>query len=317
MISARKIRSLLATARLPNVPSVVSNVWLGIALAAFHSGFDETRENALAAVLLSLAGVLLYVSGNFLNDWYDREWDMKNRPERALPQRLFNAKCYLAVAIITVGLGIALATFVHLRSGMTAAAIAFFILIYTRWHKGAVWPVIPMGICRALLPVMGWLAFTKVSFTVSSPEPLVFIGAHALGLLVYVAGLSLSARYESMAEPPAGALFFSRALFIAAGLLMTLWWVPKVPQLAILGLIPYAVWLVICVSVYRRPIPKFVSGLLAGIPLVDWIATLPLALTLALPDTRIWENPFTAAVLTIPPLAFVLGRALQRLTSAT
>jgi len=317
MISARKVRSLLATARLPNIPSVVSNVWLGIALAAFQTGWDGAAHQWLGAVLLSLAGVLLYVSGNFLNDWYDREWDMKNRPERALPQRLFNAKCYLAVAIVTTGLGVALATLVHLRSGTAAALIAFFVIIYTRWHKRAVWPVIPMGICRALLPVMGWLAFSKYSLTGFPLEPIAFIGVHALGLLVYIAGLSLSARYESMATPPAGALFFSRTLLIATALLMTLWWMPTYPQLAVFGLIPFAVWLVICVSIFRRPIPKFVSGLLAGIPLVDWIATLPLALILTLPGTDVWENPFAFTVLLIPPVAFILGRTLQRLTSAT
>jgi hypothetical protein len=61
-------------------------------------------------------------------------------------------------------------------------------------------------------------------------------------------------------------------------------------------------------------VSRHVSRLLAGIPLIDWMALLPLSLpSLAMTGTL----PFTAACLFVPPLAFVSALLLQRLAPAT
>ncbi|MEO5716834.1 MAG: UbiA family prenyltransferase, partial [Luteolibacter sp.] len=94
-----KLHALFATARIANVPSVVSNVWLGVALGiAINTPMGEGQSGPgipwSHVILLMTAGICLYVGGNFLNDWMDRRWDSENRPERALPRGLFKPETY-------------------------------------------------------------------------------------------------------------------------------------------------------------------------------------------------------------------------------
>jgi hypothetical protein len=96
----------------------------------------------------------------------------------------------------------------------------------------------------------------------------------------------------------------------------------KTPAFGIVGMIPFAVWLALCLTLLRKPIPRYVSGLLAGIPLVDFIAAAPLALGVMSFVKRFSyeEDPnliHLQALLLIPLLAFVLGRLLQKVAPAT
>jgi hypothetical protein len=82
-------------------------------------------------------------------------------------------------------------------------------------------------------------------------------------------------------------------------------------KVALIAVLPYAIWILLSLSLWRKPVPVHVSRLLAGIPLVDWIALLPLALSGSPTD------PFYAACLLIPPTAFVSALLLQRVAPAT
>ena len=336
-----KIHALLSTARIANVPSVVSNVWLGVAMSAFWGGWGSFPNPWSATVLLAAAGVLLYVSGNFLNDWMDREWDSQNRPERALPRGLFPPGLYLGIASGCALGGIALAAMTNRASAAVAFLILGMIVTYTRWHKRSPWAVIPMGLCRALLPVMGAVGFSAVFFapgdwiSLQLPTGQMFqikrdsfaviphlgiVGACAFGLLCHIAGLSLSARYESMANPPASISHLARILFATTAIVIS--YATYTSNTAtigfgILGLLPYCIWIFLSLSVWRKPVPKHVSKLLAGIPLVDWMALLPITLASLAPMGTGWTEPFAATCLFLPPLAFILALLLQRLAPAT
>ncbi len=305
-----KLHALLATSRVANIPSVASNVWVGIAvgMTVTHSG--RPGEPGLAAFFtLPLAGILLYVGGNFLNDWMDRAWDTQHRPERALPRGLFPAPFYLAISIFACVAGISLAVATSPRAGMAAAGIAVSIVIYTVFHKRTPWAVIPMGICRALLPVMGCLAFF----------PYVdFIWPVACGLLIYIMGLSLSARYESMAEPPAWVAPAGRGLLLGTALLVAWGNRDLTPGriLNVVGVLPYLAWTSVTLRIWNKPVPRLVSRLLAGIPLVDWMLLLPLGL-MNLQANRGSFDVFTAACLFVTPLAFVSALLLQKVAPAT
>ncbi|MGC4016789.1 MAG: UbiA family prenyltransferase, partial [Luteolibacter sp.] len=223
-----KLHGWLATARIANVPSVVSNVWLGIALGIWLHGVDDPRLLMIKGAVLALAGVLLYIGGNFFNDWHDREWDAKHRPERALPSGLFTPLSYQLRAIRFIALGVIAAFLISWLCAAVAAVIAGLIVIYTVWHKKAVWPVIPMGLCRALLPVMGFLA---VMVDTTKPHPFTLsthawslIAVHAAGLLCYIMGLSLNARYESIPNPPAASKWIARVLLFMPVLTIGGWW---------------------------------------------------------------------------------------------
>jgi 4-hydroxybenzoate polyprenyltransferase len=316
MTRSAKIRPLLATARIANVPSVISNVWVGMAIGAAFQQWNHDGSLWLDAVLLMLAGVFLYVSGNFLNDWHDREWDVKHRPERALPTGLFSPATYLMLALAFAASGLAMAFWVEPRCAIVAALIVLFIVIYTRWHKRAVWPVIPMGLCRALLPVMGFVAVHPVNES-GAPLEQTIVTVHAIALLVYIAALSLGARYESSADPSKLALGSSKGMLVFSGLLAAALWFDLSLTAALIGLLPFAIWMTVCLTKYRRPIPVHVSALLAGIPLIDCIAMWSYVRLEPVDHYPPAIRPYIFACFLIPALAFVCGRLLQRLAPAT
>lgn len=320
-----KLHAWLATARIANVPSVISNVWFGVALGAFHWGWQSDRVLLTQGAILALAGVFLYIGGNFLNDWHDREWDERNRPERALPSGVFSPLSYLLRAVRFLGLGIILTAFIRPECVATAVILVACILIYTRWHKKARWAVIPMGLCRALLIILGFLASAPDGFndkashalhTLSHPATAMFLGLHAAGLFCWITGLSLTARYESMAEPPAGPKLFSRLLLLLPLPLMGSFWLKSTPALALLGMLPLTGWLFLVLR-KKLPVPVLVSALLAGIPLVEFIAAFPLGLALAKAGAPLLASPIAATTLILPALAFIAGRRLQQLAPAT
>ena len=328
-------RALLATLRIANAPSVVSNVWLGYMLGWFYWGGHADPTADLTKLIF--IGLSLYFAGNLANDWFDRKWDKQNRPERALPSGLFSPFAYLVAAIFLALNGILSAASMSYPVFYAALAILGFIIIYTWLHKRTRWAVIPMGLCRAALYVMAFTASWPVHLGADDRSPLIysvpplspemiltakiksclFLSTHALGLLIYIAGLSLAARYESTEDPPHGMVLLSRAMLFLPLAAMSSWWMIYYPIPSIIGLIPFAIWLTLCLTKFRKPVPRFVSALLAGIPLIDFIAAAPIAASLGAPDLGIGKQPLLLATLIIPLAAFALGRLLQRIAPAT
>jgi 4-hydroxybenzoate polyprenyltransferase len=312
----QKFLLLLASARVANLPSVVSNVWLGVALSTCFR-HPEAGPNWPVALQFALSGMLLYASGNFLNDWQDRHWDAQHRPERALPQGAFTPPLYLGLAGLCALTGMALAFVISTSSGLVAALIVVSILGYTRWHKQSAWTVLLMGLCRALLPLLFFIQqplACKAGCAYVNPA-LHIIAPAALALMLYIAALSLLARGESSDSASTGSVLLARCLLLASGPLMA-WSVTldAAPLLALLGLPPFFLWLGLCFTHFRRPVSRQIAALLAGIPLLDWVALLPLALAMI---TRTKLDPFSLTCLLLPPLAFLAGRFLQRLATAT
>jgi 4-hydroxybenzoate polyprenyltransferase len=299
-----KLYALLATARIANVPSVVSNLGVGVLLGSLGTGGDFSWPWAL-----TLAAVLFYVSGNFLNDWADREWDIVNRPERALPRGLFWPHQYLGFACVGIAVGMILAAIYGWRAVIVSAALVGFIVLYTKVHKQAAWSVIPMGLCRACLPALGYVG-VRGGIGGSMLFP-------AAALLLYIIALSLSARWESKAEVPEGKKLLSRMLLLAAGVVAALLPMMVMPLVGWIGMVAFFMWMLLCVTKYRSPVPAHVSALLAGIPLVDWVTLLPMVLIwMHLERVEAFDPMFSIAVF-LPPAAFLLGRVLQRVAPAT
>jgi UbiA prenyltransferase family len=310
MNQSRKLQALLSTARVANVPSVVSNVWLGWVVGMVSVGSTDSPSGlGPGFFLLPLAGIFLYLSGNFLNDWMDREWDTERRPERALPNRVFRPELYAVIALSLAVLGLVAAFAASRSSGWVAVGIIISILIYTVLHKRTAWAVIAMGLCRALLPVMGSIALFPYIDA---------IWPAAGALLCYIMGLSLSARYESLNEPPLQAAILSRVFLLGTAVLVA-WgnrnlFVTRWPNLV--GVFPYLLWTSLCLRIWRRPVPVLVSRLLAGIPLVDWMTLLPLFLMLVISGSK-EPSAVRISSLLVPPAAFLLALLLQRLAPAT
>ncbi|MEM9237722.1 MAG: UbiA family prenyltransferase [Verrucomicrobiota bacterium] len=333
-----RLRALLASLRLANAPSVASNVWLGYMLGwAYWGGSADPFADLLKLITI---GLCLYFAGNLANDWFDRKWDQEHRPERALPAGHFSPFAYIVGASFLALNGILAAATISYPVFYAAIAILLLIAIYTALHKRTRWAVIPMGLCRAGLYILGFgwndsipyqglpteVEVDGKSVSISHTLQLdwkehmwaaAFISTHALGLLIYIAGLTLAARYEHAEHPPHGMVVLSRAMLFLPLVAMSAWWMPYYPLYSALALLPFAIWLSLCLTRFRRPVPRLVSALLAGIPLIDFITALPLATSLLLPDQSLTEVPILLTTLIIPPAAFLLSLLLQRLTPAT
>ena len=317
-----RYKLLLTSARLANLPSVVSNVWLGVALA-MSVGWQWVAGTSpgSAAALLVVAGCLLYVSGNFLNDWHDRHWDGQHRPERALPQGAFTPGFYLGLAIACATAALALACCVGAGSALVVLAIGLCIVSYTRWHKRIFASILLVGMCRALLPILYF-----IEWPLSSAKPdithalaqtrleVAIIAPAALAILCYVTGLSWIARGEALAPAPGATGWQARCLLGVGGLLMASGNVAGLPLYGLLGLLPFGGWLALCATRFSKSPRDQVSALLAGLPLLDWVALLPLALSQMAHGE---PNIFSMICLLLPPLAFLAGRGLQRMAAAT
>ncbi|MCX6868789.1 MAG: UbiA family prenyltransferase [Verrucomicrobia bacterium] len=323
MSHSAKLHALCASARIANIPSVAGNVWLGIALAAtLRDALPDGHFWVLAAAL-GLAGVCLYLAGSFLNDWADRDWDAAHRPERALPQALMAPGFYLSVALACGTLGMCLAAAVHRHSLLVALLIVSCIVLYTWVHKRSAWSVVPLGLCRALLPVLGFVGCVTAelapfsAWSAGTARLTAALAACACGMFLHIAGLSLNARYETMEEPPAGVIGLSRILFPASATAMFLasWLLLSFPLLfCVLGLLPYGLWMGFCLASSRQSVEVHVANLLGAIPLVDLIVLWPLAL---IGGANRWAPPLPTVCILIPILAFSSGRLLQRLSPAT
>ena len=324
MSSPGKIRALLATLRIANAPSVVSNVFLGymVGWAFWFGGWNPSDTEVidwLSLVLLCGSGLLLYFAGNLANDWFDRHWDAERRPERALPSGLFRPGLYLACSILFASAGCLLAFSESTACGLCAVAIAGLIAVYTWIHKRTMWGVVPMGLCRAGLYLLGhaawiveWRELEASGIDAASTYLNLAITAACMasGLMAYICGLSISARYEGMEDPPQGPRVISLLLLIFPLLAMPCLWMYENPLFGIAGMIPYASWLAYCRLRLRRPVPRYVSGLLAGIPLVDLIAAISLSLNLEFVERQgVADFPLFWLVVAVPLTAVAAGRA--------
>lgn len=300
MSQASKWTALLATIRTPNIPSVACNVFTGILLASI-----TVPIQTLQAISAIASGILLYLAGNLFNDWHDRDWDALHRPERALPQKIFQPSSYLTLAIACSLAGLAglAAAATNPRSLAIAAIILGLILIYTKSHKSSALAIIPMGLCRASLPMLGYFACSDQMITPS----LILIAA---ALLIHTCGLSLVARSESKPDHhPRRMFLFSYPLAVTIACLAAQ--ISNTHSIIHLwpAALPYLLWTFLALFILRRSAFTGVSMLLAGIPLVDWTFLIPFALG---PDASL---PWLA--LCAPPIAFILGKSLQRIVPAT
>ena len=317
-----KFRALFATMRVANLPSVVSNVWVGTVVGILLFQSDPNRPDITPvpwapALLLAAGACCLYLGGCFLNDWKDVDWDLRNRAERALPRRMFPRGSYLAAALACLLGGGALA---FLASPLTLPAVLFIvgcIAIYTWIHKRTVWSVVPMGMCRGALPLLGTLAFASPGQSLAGA--LWLAAFPGCGLLFYTMALSIRARNESR-QTTARDSDASTVLFVVAVLcLLVPTAIGQALWLILVAPVPMIAWYGYCGSKLRTPVPRYVSGLLAGFPLLDWMLLLPLALSSLEWNTPrlLWDDPLTLSMFFVPPVAFVSALLLQRLAPAT
>ena len=257
-------RVYLDLGRVSNLPTVWTNCLAG---AALSGAVMETPA------LLALAAALscFYAGGMFLNDAFDHRHDEKFRPSRPIPSGQAGLFEVYALGFGFLALG---------QSGLYAASVlqsgprweslglgvilGVLIVYYNYRHKTDPHSPVVMAVCRGLIYLIA------ASMAAGSPSGRVWIGA--LVLACYVAGLTCLAAQEDLnrvkALWPALLLLTPMAFGLSAAA-----WDPLQPALLPLMacFLFWTLWSGSFLSARRRNVPRAVTGLIAGISLVDGV----------------------------------------------
>ncbi|MDQ3539858.1 MAG: UbiA family prenyltransferase [Chloroflexota bacterium] len=248
----RHARAHLALARVSNTPTVVSNVLAGTALATTLA-FDGV------IVLLTLAMVLFYTAGMYLNDIFDRDIDRQHRPDRPLPSGAVSVPVAAGVTVALFALGLGLLAFTSREAFISGVVVVLVIIVYDAWHKAN--PIGPfvMATTRSLVYITAFLVY---SANVSAD-----LVVWSSLMLLYVAGLTSIAKTET---GPAGVKYwpFVAILVPAAYAMASISTIGgTVAILAFLGWVVYAASFAYVSA--RRSIGGAITRLIAGISLLD------------------------------------------------
>ncbi len=288
------LRAWLVLSRASNLPTVWSSVLVGWLAGTYLDGQSSSLYWGLlrldqpvnvpilfwplAALLLAVSAI--YVGGMILNDAFDAEWDAQHRPTRPIPSGVVSRQAALFAGFSLLFAGAAGAILVrYLRMGtdvglfaVIVLALVACVLVYNRWHKGVVWAPVVMGLCRALLPILGAvLGGESILGTLTGPWELYLLAAATLWAHTF--GLTWVARHEATdGTPPAWTAW---ALYVVP-LPLALYAASQVylggfmvcPFLAM-----FIAW--IWFSNRRHPLPAGVSGRvsdrLAASPFLDYL----------------------------------------------
>ena len=213
--------------------------------------------------LMLVAMSLFYVGGMYLNDYFDRAIDGRERPERPIPSGHISARAVAAIGFCLVGAGAAATAAMGLAAAAMAALLAISIVAYDLHHKANPFAPVVMGACRAL--VYGATA------TALSGGITIFVAVAAVAIAAFVAGLTYAARQESLDK--IGNLWplalLAAPMLVAIGVF---WRGAGAGAVAVYLLL--AVWIAAAVYLLaRRPVAGSVSRavgwLIAGISLCD------------------------------------------------
>ena len=256
----RQLGTLVILGRVSNLPTVWSNC-----LAGWWLGGGENFANF---PLLFLGVTALYLGGMYLNDAFDADFDRQHRPERPIPSGAISLPAVWGWGLVWLALGALCLIAIGKTTGVLAIVLLVCIVLYDATHKVITASPWLMGACRFWVYV---IAGSTASWGVNGWP--IWCGA---ALAFYVAGLSHVAQLESsrgliprwplalLAVPVALAMLMdsgeNRAPAIWVSLILVLW-----------------------IARCARPIfqggevnvGRIVSGLLAGIVFVDWLAVAP------------------------------------------
>jgi 4-hydroxybenzoate polyprenyltransferase len=246
------LATLLTLGRVSNLPTVWTNVLAATVLAG---GAAAGVTTALVMLAMSLA----YVGGMYLNDYFDRAVDARERPQRPIPAGEIAAAMVAGIGFAMLAAAVAVLAALGPAAGLAGLLLALAIVIYDVFHKHN--PLAPaiMGGCRALV----YLGAAAAAGGAALPL------LPALAMLAYVAGLTYAARQEVLDR--IGNLW-PLALLMAPVALAAPALVHGVAAALILLLLVGCIGLAV-VLLARRPmpgaVPRAVGLLIAGISLVD------------------------------------------------
>ena len=250
------VRTLLILSRPSYLPTVWSNViagwWLG----------GGARIRLLPYALIGCS--LLYLGGAFLNDAFDTNFDRQHRRNYPIPCGLMPRVLTFQLGFIWLLSGVGVLFVADWTSGVLGAALGLWIVGYSASHRALVVSPLVLGVCRLFVYLIG--ASTA--------------GSGVTGWSIW-AGLAVSLYVTGVAGlfPPAEPGRGRRWLLLLLGTPVCLAFVMNGEEYregALLLASVLALWCLRCLRhSFWSPNPDHaltVSGLFAGVVLVDWLA---------------------------------------------
>jgi len=249
--------TLLKLGRVSNLPTVWTNV---IAGAAITNAVATVADVAVIAVAMTA----FYVGGMYLNDFFDREIDARERPGRPIHSGAIGARTVSAIGFGLLAAGVMLLVPFGLSTTIWGLALAAAIVLYDIWHKGNFFAPVVMGLCRALV----YLA-TGAAIAGQIRAGLI---AGAIALAAHVIGLTYAAKQENLNQ--VGRLWplavLAVPVLLAVSGISSGW-------IAVVAILLLCVADIAAVRLLARratpdAVPRAVSMLIAAICLVDALA---------------------------------------------
>jgi hypothetical protein len=151
VVQSPRLRTYLELVRLPNLFTAIGDVVAGYLVVSRGQHVVWSH-----LVLLALASVALYAGGVVLNDYFDRDVDARERPERPIPSGRIHERDALKLGTRLLGMGCVLSVGVGVPSLIVAALLAGCIVLYdSRGKRIEYVGSANMGMCRFLNVVLG------------------------------------------------------------------------------------------------------------------------------------------------------------------
>jgi UbiA prenyltransferase family len=251
------LSTLLRLGRISNVPTVWTNVLAGSIIAGGAAHSD-------GIALIAIAMTAFYVGGMYLNDFFDRAVDARDRPGRPIDAGEIRAGSVMLIGFGLLAVGVALMIAFGPGAILCGFLLAGAIVLYDVWHKANMLSPVVMGLCRALVYIGTGVA---IAGGISNAT---IIGAAALAC--HVAGITYAAKQESLDRiGNLWPLVLLAVPLIAALPVLFDGWTTIVAFVLLLAADAAAIRLLV-----KRPspgaVPLAVSGLIAAICLVDALA---------------------------------------------
>ncbi len=251
----RSIKTWLTLLRIPNLLTVPGDPLAGAFLAAAASPATLAWPAIFQCALSSLA---LYSSGLLANDYFDREEDLRERPNRPIPSGRVQPRSVLISALIFSMAAITFAAEAGKQPLIVALLLTAMVWGYNLGLKR--WPFagpLVMGLCRGLSLLLGAAAVGPVAL--GSVAPWLAAGF----VTAYIACVTAIARNETQTrQTPLWSLWIPASfVFLGLAALTLIRWEGTVP---ILG--PHTSGLAFGLSAMAVVWVAVWSGLLAGRP---------------------------------------------------
>ncbi|MFK7765774.1 MAG: UbiA family prenyltransferase [Mariniblastus sp.] len=225
-----KLMAWLQLFRVANLPSAIANILMGFLLV--HHSWTPTIE----LILLIVASSSMYLAGMVLNDVFDFEIDLQQRPSRPLPSNKISKGTAALVGslMLVAGIGIAIAAGAIaaggltidlygplVRTGLISVALAICVVLYDGPLKRTIAAPFIMGSCRSLNILMGASTFAPAVMKTSDTSelilglpPTIWWVAISIGLLI--SGATLLGRKEAVENQNRTPLFVAVGIIISS-----------------------------------------------------------------------------------------------------